>query len=56
MVTAESDAETDKDHLGLQEETTYEGLTDVDEAMVHSDVHISVVDTPMECSSGVLLP
>uniref|UniRef100_M1DV96 Polyprotein protein n=1 Tax=Solanum tuberosum TaxID=4113 RepID=M1DV96_SOLTU len=48
----ESEAETNKKQLGVQEETTYEGLTEVEEGMVHSAIQTSLRDTSMAGSNG----
>uniref|UniRef100_M1DKS5 Polyprotein protein n=1 Tax=Solanum tuberosum TaxID=4113 RepID=M1DKS5_SOLTU len=49
---AESEAENDEEHIGVDEEATYEGLTEVEEAMVDSAVHISLAEKPMVDPSG----
>uniref|UniRef100_M1DRG0 Putative plant transposon protein domain-containing protein n=1 Tax=Solanum tuberosum TaxID=4113 RepID=M1DRG0_SOLTU len=49
---AESEAETDEEHLGVDEEASYEGLTEIQEAMVESVVQISLADTPLADHSG----
>uniref|UniRef100_M1DLA7 Putative plant transposon protein domain-containing protein n=1 Tax=Solanum tuberosum TaxID=4113 RepID=M1DLA7_SOLTU len=51
-VAAESEVETDKEKLGVQEETTYEGVTEVEEAMVYSAIQTSLRETFMAGSSG----
>uniref|UniRef100_M1DLA9 Polyprotein protein n=1 Tax=Solanum tuberosum TaxID=4113 RepID=M1DLA9_SOLTU len=51
VATAQSEAETDEEQLRLTEETTYEGLTEDEEAMVHFVVQISLADTSMTGSS-----
>jgi len=51
---AESEAETDDDQLGVQEETVFEGLTEVDEAMVHA-VQTSLRDTFMAGSRAAIV-
>uniref|UniRef100_M1D863 Polyprotein protein n=1 Tax=Solanum tuberosum TaxID=4113 RepID=M1D863_SOLTU len=38
VAVVESEAKTDEEQLGLQEETTYEGLTEFEEAMVDSSM------------------
>uniref|UniRef100_M1DI53 Polyprotein protein n=1 Tax=Solanum tuberosum TaxID=4113 RepID=M1DI53_SOLTU len=50
-VAAKSEAETDKEQLGVDKQETYEGLTEVEEAMIDSAVHISLTDTTMAGSS-----
>uniref|UniRef100_M1DQW7 Putative plant transposon protein domain-containing protein n=1 Tax=Solanum tuberosum TaxID=4113 RepID=M1DQW7_SOLTU len=52
VASAEFEAETDEEQLGVDEETTYDGLTEVEEAMVQSAVQISLLDTSMAGSSG----
>ncbi|XP_049391603.1 uncharacterized protein LOC125856052 [Solanum stenotomum] len=52
MAASESKVETDEEQLGLQEETTYEGLIGVEEAMMDSALQISLVDTSMAGSGG----
>uniref|UniRef100_M1DHC4 Polyprotein protein n=1 Tax=Solanum tuberosum TaxID=4113 RepID=M1DHC4_SOLTU len=51
-VVVESEAETDEEQLGVHEETTYEGLTKVKEAMVTSAVQTLFRETFMAGSSG----
>ncbi|XP_049365848.1 uncharacterized protein LOC125830719 [Solanum verrucosum] len=46
VAAAESEAETDEEQLGVDEEAAYEGLTADEEAMVDSAVQISLADTP----------
>uniref|UniRef100_M1DPQ6 Polyprotein protein n=1 Tax=Solanum tuberosum TaxID=4113 RepID=M1DPQ6_SOLTU len=52
---AESEAETDEEQLGVQEEIVFEGLTDLEEAMVHFVVQASLTDTIMACSSATTI-
>jgi len=52
VAAAESEAETDEGHLGVQEETIYEGPTDLEEVMVQAVVQTSLKDTTMVSSSG----
>jgi len=47
VVAAESEVETDKEQLSVDEEATYEGLTGVEEAMVQSAVQTSLRDTTL---------
>uniref|UniRef100_M1D9X5 Polyprotein protein n=1 Tax=Solanum tuberosum TaxID=4113 RepID=M1D9X5_SOLTU len=49
---AESEVDTDEEQLGVQEETVFEGLIDLEEAMVYSVVQISLRDTTMAGSSA----
>uniref|UniRef100_M1DAR9 Antifreeze protein n=1 Tax=Solanum tuberosum TaxID=4113 RepID=M1DAR9_SOLTU len=51
VVAADSEVETDEEQLGVDEEATYKGLTEVEEAMIDSAVHISLTDTTMAGSS-----
>uniref|UniRef100_M1DXP7 Polyprotein protein n=1 Tax=Solanum tuberosum TaxID=4113 RepID=M1DXP7_SOLTU len=50
---AESEAETDEEQLGFDEEASYEGVTEIEEAMVDSVVQISLADTATADPSGV---
>ncbi|KAG5631488.1 hypothetical protein H5410_003205 [Solanum commersonii] len=52
VAAAESKVETDGEQLDLQEDTTYEALTEVEEVMVDSVIQISLADTPMVGSGG----
>lgn len=52
MVVAESHAKTNKEQLDFQEETIYDVLIEVNDAMVDSIVHVSLLDTPMVGSTG----
>uniref|UniRef100_M1DSE2 Polyprotein protein n=1 Tax=Solanum tuberosum TaxID=4113 RepID=M1DSE2_SOLTU len=49
---AESEAEIDEEQLGPQEETIYEGLREIKEAIMRSVMQISLTDVSMEGSSG----
>uniref|UniRef100_M1DEC7 Polyprotein protein n=1 Tax=Solanum tuberosum TaxID=4113 RepID=M1DEC7_SOLTU len=55
VAAAESEAETDEEQLGVDEEASYEGLTEVDEAMVDAAVQISLADTPMADPTGPII-
>uniref|UniRef100_M1DZS0 Polyprotein protein n=1 Tax=Solanum tuberosum TaxID=4113 RepID=M1DZS0_SOLTU len=52
VAATEYDAETDEEYLGIDEETSFEGLTVVEEAMVDSVMQISLADIPMADPSG----
>ncbi|KAG5620196.1 hypothetical protein H5410_005414 [Solanum commersonii] len=52
IVVVELETETDEEQFGVQEETVYKGLFDIEEAMVHSVVQTSLRDTSMVSSSG----
>uniref|UniRef100_M1DJR4 Polyprotein protein n=1 Tax=Solanum tuberosum TaxID=4113 RepID=M1DJR4_SOLTU len=51
VVAEESETETDEEQLGIDEESFYEGFTEIEEAMVDSTVQISLADTTMAGSS-----
>uniref|UniRef100_M1D9M5 Putative plant transposon protein domain-containing protein n=1 Tax=Solanum tuberosum TaxID=4113 RepID=M1D9M5_SOLTU len=53
VADAESEAETDEEQLGVDEEASYKGLTKIEDAMVESNVQISLADTPLADPSGV---
>uniref|UniRef100_M1DLH8 Polyprotein protein n=1 Tax=Solanum tuberosum TaxID=4113 RepID=M1DLH8_SOLTU len=53
VAVADFEAKTNKEQLGVDEEATYESLTEVDEAMIDSAVHISLADTTMDGSSVI---
>jgi len=47
VVAAESEADTDEEQLGVDEESIFEGVIEVKEAMIDSTVQISLVDNTM---------
>uniref|UniRef100_M1DYY3 Integrase core domain containing protein n=1 Tax=Solanum tuberosum TaxID=4113 RepID=M1DYY3_SOLTU len=47
-----SEAETDNEQLSVKEDTTYEGLIEFEEAMVHSTIQTFMRDTSMAGPSG----
>uniref|UniRef100_M1DGS2 Polyprotein protein n=1 Tax=Solanum tuberosum TaxID=4113 RepID=M1DGS2_SOLTU len=49
---SESEAETDKEMLGVAEEVSYEGLKETEEAMIDAVVQTSLVDMPLADPSG----
>uniref|UniRef100_M1DFH6 Polyprotein protein n=1 Tax=Solanum tuberosum TaxID=4113 RepID=M1DFH6_SOLTU len=51
-VAAESEVETNEVQLSVLEETTYEGLIEVEEAMVHLAIQTSLREALMAASSG----
>uniref|UniRef100_M1DS59 Integrase core domain containing protein n=1 Tax=Solanum tuberosum TaxID=4113 RepID=M1DS59_SOLTU len=51
VASNESEAETDEEQLGADEEATFEGLTEVEEAMIDSPVQFSLADTTIAGSS-----
>ncbi|WMV08901.1 hypothetical protein MTR67_002286 [Solanum verrucosum] len=55
-VDAVSEDKTDDEMLEVAEEVSYEGLTEIEEAMIDVAVQTSLVDTPLVDPSGVGIP
>ncbi|KAG5571080.1 hypothetical protein H5410_060846 [Solanum commersonii] len=52
----EFEVETDEEMLEEAEEVAYEGITEIEEAMVDAALHASLVDTPLAAPSAITVP